>query len=730
MYYTEFIGWYYPRMYSRELDYLRKILKTQVPPPRRGGVVWNYSFAAICIVVASLLRLAIGDVHKLPYLAYILPVVIVVTFTSTGPSVLTGIVTWIIGSVLGQVPFALSLFYLIQNLFIVGIILWQKSVKEETTREREFFSTTLISIGDAVITTDSEWRIVFVNDIAETLLQDKATNLIGMVITDLVHFRQERSGKVFDRHILSLIKRGKVVTFREGVILENVFGNQILIDGSAAPVRTNMGSIGATFIIRDISYKRLAKESVQAMTAVVRSSKDAIYTTDQEGIVTSWNKGSEKMFGYKKVEVLGKNLKDLIVPSEHKHDFNEVLDKVRAGENIEPYETVRKKKDGTRIHVLYSVSYIRSESGKIFNVAIIAKDISDQYKVREELIKRQQEFEALVENAPDLISRHDRKKRYLYVNQALAANDGRAPSEYIGKNFVDVGVEPTLAKQFNQAIEKVFKSKKPQSLFYWYDHLHQQLYFHSRFVPEYNDKEEVVSVLIVSRDITEIKKAEERKDDFIAIASHELKTPLTSIRVFADVLARKSQKIPDINNHVRKMSEQIDILIRLINELLDVSRIQRGTIELTKERFPLDVLTREVVEMLQPTTSHRIQLTSKSAVYVTADKNRIRQVIINLLSNAIKYSPETELIEVFITKEKERIVLSVQDHGIGIEKKHRAKIFERFFRIYESDSKRYSGLGMGLFISHEIVKRHKGRMWLVSEKGKGSTFYFSLPASY
>ncbi len=230
-------------------------------------------------------------------------------------------------------------------------------------------------------------------------------------------------------------------------------------------------------------------------------------------------------------------------------------------------------------------------------------------------------------------------------------------------------------------------------------------------------------------DITERKRLEQRKDEFISIASHELKTPLTSIKGYVQILERIVQQMGDekLNSYIQKTNTYINRLNSLIVDLLDVSKIQSGKLSLDYANFKVQELIEEVLEGIQQTNrSYKIIQTGSADTLINADKHRLEQVFTNLLTNAIKYSPQSKKVVLSIEKKKENIQVSVQDFGIGISKKEQSKIFDRFYRA-ETVAKRFSGLGIGLYISYEIVERHGGKMWVESEVGKGSTFFFSIP---
>jgi signal transduction histidine kinase len=236
----------------------------------------------------------------------------------------------------------------------------------------------------------------------------------------------------------------------------------------------------------------------------------------------------------------------------------------------------------------------------------------------------------------------------------------------------------------------------------------------------------------IARDITERRELERRKDDFLTIASHELKTPMSVLKGLAQLLLRygERQNWQAVEPMLRKLDTQVDRLTGLVNELLDASTIQAGRLHYDKERVDLAALLRESVELLQPTSpAHTLLLHAPSHAWVLGDKDRLGQVVMNLISNAIKYSPHATTVEIFLTTEETTVTLTVRDYGMGIAKVHQQHIFERFYRASDEQAKKVSGLGLGLYISSEIVKRHGGHIRMHSEEGQGTTFIVSLPRS-
>jgi signal transduction histidine kinase len=229
--------------------------------------------------------------------------------------------------------------------------------------------------------------------------------------------------------------------------------------------------------------------------------------------------------------------------------------------------------------------------------------------------------------------------------------------------------------------------------------------------------------------IDTIRKAEQQKDDFIKIASHELKTPVTAVKGYTQLLLSKYADSNDVvlSGSLNVIDKQMSKLTKLITDLLDVTKIGAGSFQLNKEKFLISDLISEIATDFQITTSHSIVMEMQAGLYVYADKDRITQVLLNLLANAIKYSPGSNKIIIKTEQSGNDVIISVQDFGMGIAPDDHDKIFERFYRVEGIDEKAYPGFGIGLFIVKEMVALHDGKVWVDSEKGGGSSFHFSLP---
>jgi two-component system phosphate regulon sensor histidine kinase PhoR len=250
----------------------------------------------------------------------------------------------------------------------------------------------------------------------------------------------------------------------------------------------------------------------------------------------------------------------------------------------------------------------------------------------------------------------------------------------------------------------------------------------NRAVPLRNEAGEIVFWVGTATDIEEQKQQMQRKDEFIGIASHELKTPLTSLKGYLQIIAnyKKEELPPVVQNSVGKANIAINKLQHLVNDLLDVSKIQAGRLDYLLGPVDLAELIDNVIESaahIYP--NHRFENRAQERFRVLGNAERLEQVLMNFINNAVKYSPGNKDVIVSTTLQNDSVRVAVTDHGVGLSAEQISKIFDRFYRV-EDKKFMTSGLGMGLYISAEIINSHQGKIGVESEPGKGSTFYFEL----
>lgn len=227
-------------------------------------------------------------------------------------------------------------------------------------------------------------------------------------------------------------------------------------------------------------------------------------------------------------------------------------------------------------------------------------------------------------------------------------------------------------------------------------------------------------------------ETENQKDEFIRFMAHELKNPLATIKGYAQLITHnaKNKRYKKVGVIGEEINNQSNRILELINDLLDIAKIEIGKFAYQKDIFTIDELVKEVVTHQKIVLPDRdIKIVGHTNKVISADKYRIRQVIVNLLTNALKYSPETKGVTIKLTSQKESVLLSVKDFGIGIPKSEQAQIFDKYYRTKSVQKKRSEGLGLGLYITNQIVEHHNGKIWVESQLGKGSEFFVSLPVN-
>ena len=338
-------------------------------------------------------------------------------------------------------------------------------------------------------------------------------------------------------------------------------------------------------------------------------------------------------------------------------------------------------------------------------------------------------FKALIENSWDVVLLIDKKARVIYASPSIVRMFGRDYHKFTGVNgikFIHPIDAPRVAKAFAQI---VLNPREPIHMEMRIRHnLGHYLWIEAIATNFLTDKN-IKGIIINFHDITELKKIDERKDEFISIASHELKTPITSLKVYLQ-LFRKNFKIyspSKIENFLDKMFSQVQRLERFVNDIYDAARIREGKLSLSFEKFKILLLIKETADDIERNYgTHKIILTTKFNGSIIADRMRIQQVLINLLVNAMKFSPSANKIIIKLWKKEKNIFVSVTDFGTGITKENIAKIAERFYQA-DVTTKTESGLGLGLYIAYNIIKQHKGDFFVRSKGGKSTTVTFCLP---
>lgn len=497
---------------------------------------------------------------------------------------------------------------------------------------------------------------------------------------------------------------------------------KVFFDENKMPVRM-LGTM------RDITEQKENEENTRRLAAIVQSSEDAIISKRIDGTVTSWNDAARRMFKYTAEEMIGNSILKLM-PEDKITEEYEIIDRLKKGQRIEHFETRRMAKDKKQLHISLSISPLKDAMGNVIGASKIIRDITRQKEAERLINESEQKFRLLADSMPQFIWTSDPKGNLNYFSRTVYDFSGLSAAQINRDGWLQI-VHPDdregNMKQWMHAIETgepflfEHRFRRHDGEYRW------QL---SRAIPQKNETGNIQMWVGTSTDIDEIKKHDQQKDDFIKVASHELKTPVTTIKGYVQLLMKMNSSGQDnfLTKSLATIDRQIYKLTKLITDLLDLTKIETGSLQLNKEEFYIAGVVREIAEELETTSqTHSITVHEHANPVIYADRDRISQVFINLFTNAIKYSPAANNIIVEISLLEDNVLISVKDFGIGISQEDSLRIFERFYRAAGKDEKTFPGFGIGLFIVNEIIGLHHGKIWLHSEKNKGSVFYVSLP---
>lgn len=518
------------------------------------------------------------------------------------------------------------------------------------------------------------------------------------------------------------------------------------------------------------------------LSAIVESSNDAIISKDLNGIIRSWNESAEHIFGYTEAEAVGQSILMLIPPSKQ-HEEDLIISNIKNGKRIDHFETIRLGKHGREIAISLTISPIKNKEGVIVGASKIARDITEQVRSQRLIKKYTENLEALSEIAKGISEKLDVEIILQRVTDATTKITGaafgaffyntineqgeafmlytlsgapRSAFEHMGMPRNTAIFNPTFSGQGITRVDDITKDPRyghnapyhgmPKGHLPVVSYLSIPVISNSGAVigglffghPEAGifteDHEDIISSIASQAAIAidnsklfeEVKSLSAKKDEFIALASHELKTPLTSVKGYLQLLC-KMQNNEMQQRFLNKSLQQVERLNALVEDMLNMSKIEAGKLVFNIETFDLRELVLDVTEAFSYTDASHLIIKDilKTPVFIDADRQRIEQVLINLIGNAIKYSPKAKEIIVKLHTDGKSVTFSVQDFGIGLTAEQQQKVFTRFYRAEGNNG--ISGLGLGLYLTKQIIDRHAGNLQVDSEYGSGSEFHFTLP---
>lgn len=371
-----------------------------------------------------------------------------------------------------------------------------------------------------------------------------------------------------------------------------------------------------------------------------------------------------------------------------------------------------------KVSTLYKLFENKRELNEI--QAKLREEIEERKKAQQESQEKARQLVSVMESIPQLAFTLDTNGEIEYTNSQWGVYSGSA-KQFPLTHPEDEPLEDIVRRMLNngEALEMETRILKPAT--------EQYRYFLLRIVP-IHESEGISRWVGTFTDINEQKLVSKRKDEFISVASHELKTPLTSLKGFIQLMERTLTRDSPHYLYVERSLMQVHKLDKLIADLLDVSKIESGSLRLNLEEFNFDSMLSACVDLMKQThPDYAFIQKGRKGVTIRGDEARLEQVLLNFLSNAVKYSPYKKEIVIEVNSlPNSRLEVRVQDFGIGIADEERSKVFGKFYRSMET-TQNFQGLGLGLYISADILQRHGAEYGVDSEPGKGSTFYFSLP---
>ncbi len=490
------------------------------------------------------------------------------------------------------------------------------------------------------------------------------------------------------------------------------------------------------------------------LAAIVESSDDAIVSKTLDGIIVTWNRGAERIFGYTAEEAIGQPI-TILIPDELASEETGILERLRRGENLDHYQTVRRRKDGTLIDISLTISPVRDASGAVVGASKIARDITHQKSIERALVASDSRFRLLANSAPVLIWLADSTKGFTWLNETWLRFTGRSLEEEVGFGWTE-NVHPDDLEILLTAYTSAFEAREPFRAEYRIGrHDRTWRWISQSAVPVFESAEGFSGYVGSCVDITDFRRAETEKeellraeraarseaerlghlkDEFLATLSHELRTPLNAILGWSTLLRRVPVGSADHARGLDTIERNARVQSQIIGDLLDMSRIISGKVQLDVQSIDLQEVISAAVDAVRPSAeAKRLRLSVMLDAKVgrtRGDPNRLQQVFWNLLTNAVKFTSAGGHINVVLERVNSHVEVSVEDTGIGIKPEFLAFVFDRFRQADASTTRRHGGLGLGLSIVKHLVELHGGSVRVKSAgEGQGTTFVVALPIS-
>ena len=635
---------------------------------------------------------------------------------------------------------------------IIRDITESKKYENSLKKSKEFMETVLDSMNDEVSIIDvNNFKIVDVNRVFLKNYGLMRDEVIGKTCHKITHARDSPCIPPDDLCPLTeTVEMGKHSVFEH---VHYTKGEKHYVEVSTSPIFDDNGKIiQVVHVARDITERKLAEmaliESEGKFRSMAQTAMDAIIIADENGDIVSWNKGAEKIFNYTEEETAGKPL-TLLMPERYREAHKKGLERILKGEMSRyigrAIELHGLRKDGSEFPIEFSVASWKTEKGMFFGGII--HDITERKLATEKLTESRDFYLTLFEGFPAMIWRSGTDAKCNYFNKAWLEYTGRTLEQEIGDGWVE-GVHPDDVDMCVKIYMSAFEEHKSFEMEYRLrnnDGGYGIILDIGR--PFYDMDGNFAGYIGSCYDITKRKQAEElrlenirltladkAKSDFLSIMSHELRTPLNATLGFSELLKQgKAGKLNEKQEHfVDNILKGGRHLLELIEDILDLSKIEAGKIELQIEKVSIPVVIDETLSIIKVLAEKRNVVIKKEIDpgldFIDSEYKKFRQILYNLVNNAVKFSKESGgIVTVTAKKEGRMLRMSVSDTGIGIKGEDLDRLFKEFEQLDSGITRKYGGTGLGLTISKKLVELHGGTIYVESEYGVGSTFTITLP---
>jgi PAS domain S-box-containing protein len=622
----------------------------------------------------------------------------------------------------------LSLTMLSLGLFFLNTGVGERNLGEDALRVSELsYRRVFEAARDGILILDVDTgRITDVNPFLLEMLGFSHDEMVGKSVGEISPFKDIVSNQA----MLELLQQDGYVRYHD-LPLETKDGRKIAVE-----FVSNVYQAGDKKVIqcniRDITERRVAERAASWLAAIVESSDDAIIGKNLNSIITNWNKGAEKIFGYTAGEIVGTSIMRLI-PADRQDEENQILTKINSGGSFEHFETLRQTKDGRLIDVSVTASPIRDITGKAVGVSKVARDITGRKRAEE----RASWLASFPEHNPNPIVELDLVSGVIhYANPSAVRQFPNLQGEGMSHPLL-AGLEETQKTLLNGKADTVRREISTGEFFFsqtiTYIPEAQRLRIYSTDITERKAAEQKVHQLnteleqrVVER-TSQLKAANKELEAFSYSVSHDLRAPLRAVNGFAGIVLEDfSAQLPDeCRSHLERIRAGSVRMGVLIDDLLAFSRLSRQAVN--RQAVNPARIVNEVMDELKPQRDGRqIEIKIGELPVCHGDAALLKQVWVNLISNAVKYTRGREpgIIEIGCARENGENVFFVRDNGAGFDMEYANKLFGVFQRLHRADE--FEGTGVGLAIVQRIVHRHGGRVWAKAEVNRGATFYFTI----